>query len=255
MEPVEPVRPVPPGKIRPVTRSKRQARDAYDLLSRRYDRLAGWSERPSRLAGLRRLAAAEGERVLEVGFGTGQALAELAKAVGVSGKVYGLDLSDGMLEVAKARLWREGLMGSVDLRLGDGAHLPFGESSFDAAFMSFTLELFDTPEIPVALGECLRVLRPAGRLVVVALSREHRGKLLPRAFVRLYEWVHDRWPVSVDCRPIYAASEVRQAGFVDIGAEMRSMWGLPVEVVLGRKPERALSLVRRSSGADSATPG
>ncbi len=222
--------------LAPVNRSKSQARDSYDLLSRRYDRLAGWAERPAREAGLRLLAAREGERVLEIGFGTGQALAHLARAVGVSGKVHGLDLSDGMLEVAKARLWREGLAGAVELRLGDAANLPYRPGVFDAVFLSFTLELFDTPEIPVVLGECRRVLRDGGRIVVVALSKETRGRLLADVAVGLYEGIHRLAPVRVDCRPIRPAEALRAAGFALSGELVRlSMWGLPVEAVLARK--------------------
>lgn len=225
----------PDEEIRPVRRSKGQARDSYDRLSRSYDLLGGWAEKPARDAGLRLLAATEGEKVLEIGFGTGAALVRLARAVGVGGKVWGLDLSDGMLEAAKRRLWREGLLGSVELRLGDGARLPFHPAVFDAVFLSFTLELFDTEEIPRVLGECRRVLRPGGRLVVVSLSKEHRGRLLPRLAVRLYESIHDRWPVAVDCRPIYVARALREAGFGIVGTGLAGMWGLPVEIVRGRK--------------------
>ena len=49
--------------------------------------------------------------------------------------------------------------------------MPFANDSMDGVFMSFTLELFDTPEIPQVLGECNRVLRPAGRLAVVGMSK------------------------------------------------------------------------------------
>lgn len=230
--------------VRPVTRTKRQARDAYDRMSRSYDALAGWAERGPRRAGLRKLGAQEGERILDVGFGTGHALLELARQVGVTGKVYGLDLSDGMLEVAKRRLWRSGLRGAAELRLGDATSLPYPPETFDGVFTSFTLELFDTPEIPVVLAECHRVLRAGGRLLVVALSKEHGERPLSRLAVRLYEWVHDRWPVAVDCRPIYAARAVAEAGFVDVHADMRSMWGLPVEVAFGRKALRVLRLIR-----------
>ncbi len=230
--------------VRPVTRTKRQARDAYDRMSRSYDAIAGWAERGPRRAGIRKLGVQPGERVLEIGFGTGHALLELAGQVGAAGKVYGIDLSDGMLEAAKCRLWRSGLRGAAELQLGDAACLPYPPEAFDAVFMSFTLELFDTPEIPVVLGECRRVLRAGGRLVVVALSKEHSGKLRPRLAVRLYEWIHDRWPVAADCRPIYAARAVREAEFADVDVAVMGMWGLPVEVVLGRKAGRALRLAR-----------
>lgn len=223
-----------PG-VRPVTRSKRQARDAYDRLSRRYDLLAGWAERPAGRVGLRRLAVHEGETVLEIGFGTGQALVELARAVGTRGQVHGLDLSDGMLEVAKNRLWQAGLAGLVELRLGDAASLPYRVGVFDAIFMSFTLELFDTPEIPVVLGECRRVLRDGGRLVVVALSKPAEGASLAGLVVPLYEWFHDRFPEAIDCRPIYVEPAVRQAGFGIVGTRIMSLWGLPVEIVEARR--------------------
>lgn len=218
-------------QIKPVTRSKAQAQATYDRLSRWYDRLAGGSE--SRLidAALQDLAIGDGEKVLEIGFGTGRALLALARAVGDSGRVYGLDISAGMLRVAQNRIDRAGLSGRVDLHQGDAAHLPFDGGSLDAIFFSFTLELFDTPDIPIVLGECRRVLRGGGRLGVVAMSRE--GK--PGLMLKLYEWAHDRFPRYVDCRPIYVRAAVQEAGFQSVDATVKSTWGLPVEIVLARK--------------------
>ena len=74
-------------EISRVWRSKDQARNAYDRLSRWYDLLAGWSERPARETGLGLLAAKPGETVLEIGFGTGTSLVKLAEAVGAGGRV------------------------------------------------------------------------------------------------------------------------------------------------------------------------
>jgi ubiquinone/menaquinone biosynthesis C-methylase UbiE len=219
-------------QISQVTRSKEEARAAYDRMSRWYDILAGSSERKLMQIGLGRLAATEGEIVLEIGFGTGHALVALAQSVGTTGKVYGVDISEGMLQVARERIERVGLENRVELRLGDGAELPFEDASFDAAFMSFTLELFDTPELSVVLQGCRRVLKSDGRLGIVAMSKGNDAGVM----LRLYEWVHEHFPSLADCRPIFVQRALEQAGFLVADATEQSMWGLPVEIVLARKP-------------------
>ena len=136
-----------------VLQSKDETRAFYDKISNVYDLLAEHSEGPARQVGLDKLAVTQGEAVLEIGFGTGHCLVELAKAVGPEGKAYGLDLSEGMGAQALAQLQTTDLMDRVELSCGDATHLPYKACSLDAAFTSFTLELFDTPEIPLVLAE------------------------------------------------------------------------------------------------------
>jgi ubiquinone/menaquinone biosynthesis C-methylase UbiE len=221
---------MPAPEISRVPRTKQEAKATYDRLSRWYDLVEGWSEKPFIAEGLQRLGAQPGGVVLEIGFGTGHGLEALAQAVGDAGKVYGLDLSEGMLNVAQNRIEEAGLADRVDLRLGDAAQLPFESSFFDSVFMSFVLELFDTPEIPLVLGECRRVLHVGGRIGVVSLSKEGDDGVA----VRLYEWVHEQWPKLADCRPIYARQALEEAGFQVVDGVERSMWGLPVEIVVAR---------------------
>jgi ubiquinone/menaquinone biosynthesis C-methylase UbiE len=212
--------------------SREQTRRSYNRMSRFYGLLSADSEKKFvEVAVDRYLKPRAGERILEPGFGTGQVLVALADRVGEDGKVYGIDISDGMVGEARKRLKREGLTGRVELTQGDAADLPYGDGCFDGVFMSFTLELFDTPEIPVVLGECMRVLKDGGRLCVASMS--DRGK--QGTMMKLYIWSHRRFPSFVDCRPIFARSFVEGAGFEVEGYEVMSMWGLPVEIILGRK--------------------
>lgn len=213
-----------------VRRSKQAARQTYDRMSRFYDWLAGSSEWKFIRVGLGQLAPVPGERLLEIGFGTGRSLVELVLAVGASGSVDGIDISPGMLAVAEARLARAGLGGRAALQVSDGAALPYDDGSFDALFMSFTLELFDTPEIPVVLAECARVLRTGGRMVVVAMQMSAERSLM----LRLYEWAHARFERFVDCRPIYVEQQILTAGFEVLDVIKLRMWGLPVSSVLAR---------------------
>ena len=183
-----------------------------------------------REAGLKKLAPQPGERILEMGFGTGHCLVEIAKAVGPNGKVLGIDISDQMVAHSQDLLKREGLAERAELKCGDAEQLPYQANSVDGIFFSFTLELFDTPELPKVLAECKRVLRPGGRIVVVAVSKEGKQGVI----VNIFEWVHKHFPNLMDCRPIYVRRALEAAGFSIKEADVESMW-VPVEIVLAVK--------------------
>jgi len=216
-------------EITHVERSKESARAAYDNLSKWYDLLTGSSEKKFTDIGLQKLDVKAGENILEIGFGTGGSLVSFVQLVGRTGKVYGVDLSTGMVQVAQRKLKKNGMLNRVELQCADAVHLPYSDNLFDAIFMSFVLELFDTPELQLVLHECKRVLRDDGRIGVVALSK--RKKLS----VRLYEWFHMHFPAYVDCRPIFVRETLEQAGFQVMDATEMVMWGLPVDIIVAQK--------------------
>lgn len=219
-----------PGVLR-VLQSKAETEAYYNKIAKVYDLLSEHSEQPMRDVGLNLLAAQPGESILEIGFGTGHCLVELARAVGPTGKVRGIDLSQRMTEEAAELLNKEGLDDQVELTCGDATELPYETDSLDGIFTSFTLELFDTPELPRVLAEWRRVLRPGGRLAVVAISKEGKQGVVMKA----YEWTHRHFPNLMDCRPIFVSSALEAAGFKIDKKQIEHMW-VPVEIVLGIKP-------------------
>ncbi len=219
-------------EISRVYRSKDEAEKAYSKMSRTYDLFAGTSEKKYRDIVLKYLKICTGEQVLEIGFGTGQSLKQMAKSAGETGKIYGVDISSGMLKMAEKRLRKADLLNRVELTCGDAVSLPYQDNIFDAVFMSFTLELFDTPEITVVLNEIKRVLKSGGRLGIVSMSKENGASIL----LNIYEWAHRKFPKFADCRPIYVEQSVKDASFEIKYKGKIKLFGLPVEIVIGVRP-------------------
>jgi ubiquinone/menaquinone biosynthesis C-methylase UbiE len=199
-------------------------------MSRFYDLFAGF-EAQHRAAGLHILNPQPGERILEIGAGTGRALQAIATALGASGSAHGIDLSPGMLRVSHSRLAKAGLAGQVGLERGDARCLPFEAGCFDGVFMSFTLELFSASEIPQMLAECRRVLKTGGRICIVAMSAKNK----PNRITQIYSWFHEKFPEYVDCRPIDVPAAVRSAGFRRIDGTERPLFGLSTAIVSAQK--------------------
>ncbi len=212
-----------------VTRPKSAARASYDKMSRWYDLIAS-SEAKFRDAGLVKLNAQPGERILTLGFGTGHGIEAIAQAVGDGGIATGVDMSPGMFEITEKRIADAGLSHRTELHCGDAAAVEFPPASFDGIFMSFILELFDTPEIPKVLARARGFLKDNGRLVLVTLSKENAGKI-----VGMYEWGHNKFPNFFDCRPIFIRPLLADADFAVVETTRMTMWGLPVDITVAHK--------------------
>jgi len=110
------------------------------------------------------LALRPGDRVLDVGVGPGLLAAEMAPEVGPSGRICGIDVSDSMLAIASTRADAPGGPG-IELELGSATNIPHPAESFDVVVSTQVFEYVD--DVVGALDEVRRVLRPAGRVVLL----------------------------------------------------------------------------------------
>jgi demethylmenaquinone methyltransferase/2-methoxy-6-polyprenyl-1,4-benzoquinol methylase len=204
------------------------ARAFYTRISGVYDALADRDEHRARELGLSLLDARPGERVLEIGFGTGSSVVPLAEAVGPAGRVAGLDISPGMQSVAARRVAAANVAAAVELLVAPVPPVPFDDASFDAVFMAFTLELFPEDTTPAVLREVRRSLRSGGRAGIVSMALGTPAQQHAMA-ERIYSWMHRHFPHFVDCRPIDVGRTLAAAGFTVTRVERLEIWGLPVE--------------------------
>lgn len=143
---------------------------SYDDVAEQFDE---YSNRLSTMAARRVLELARveaGDRVLDVGTGAGLLPFELLRSGVAVGAVVGIDISTGMIAAARAKASRAGLPeSSLRFEQMDAESLTFDDASFDVVLSAFALTHVPHPD--AALRECLRVLRPGGRLVVALGSR------------------------------------------------------------------------------------
>lgn len=142
-----------------VTRS-----DVWDRHAARYDAATAWLERRFLAAGRRWVCSRAAGRTLEVGVGTGTNL----PLYGERARVVALDASAGMLTEARAKAaglaTARAAPGPAGLLQADAGHLPFADEEFDSVVSTYVLCC--VPDLPRALAEMVRVLRPGGSLLL-----------------------------------------------------------------------------------------
>jgi phosphatidylethanolamine/phosphatidyl-N-methylethanolamine N-methyltransferase len=133
--------------------------NAYGRLAPIYDFVFGPVFRYGRTKAVR-VAERIGGRILEVGVGTGLSLPQYASA----NCIIGVDISEGMLKVARKRVRKLGLKNIESIEVGDAEDLRFEDNSFDVVVAQYVVTACPNPER--ALEEFARVVRPGGEIVI-----------------------------------------------------------------------------------------
>ncbi len=151
-----------PKTIREVRVAYRKAVPLYDLMNQLY--FFGRDKR-FRLALVERLNLKPDNVVLNLCCGTGLDFPYLLQKLEDPGRLLGVDLSSEMLQQAKRKFGSK----CINMVMSDAAHLPFRDQTFDAILVSFCLRL--VPAYEESIKETARVLRPAGRIGVLANNK------------------------------------------------------------------------------------
>lgn len=150
---------------------KEQVADMFDNISHKYDLLNRimtmridviWRKKA-----IRSLQSLRPQLILDVATGTGDFAIESIRILQPK-KIIGIDISQGMLNVAKEKIAKKGLDQQFEVRLADSENLPFEDNTFDAVTVAFGVRNFEN--LDQGLAEINRVLKPGGKAVILELS-------------------------------------------------------------------------------------
>jgi len=181
--------PLPHDHIIPDKKSgkskKEQVVDMFDAIAGKYDQMnrllsartdIGWRKQAIRL-----LKKDNPKHILDVATGTAD-MALMAYKMLKPGKITGIDISEGMLELGRKKIDKEGLTDKIELFAGDSETINYRENTFDAVMVAFGVRNFENLEN--GLAEMYRVLTPGGRLIVLEFSKPRRKAV--KSFYKLY---------------------------------------------------------------------
>lgn len=163
-----------------IRRMFEQIAPTYDLLN---SLLSANLHKRWRPAAVRRAGFQPGDRVLDVATGTGELALVLARVIGASGQVVGIDFCAPMLALGRRKAARR-QPPKIAFLLGAAEALPFPEGIFDGATLGFALR--NVTDVAWTLREMARVVRPGGRVVNLELTQPRHPWL--RWLYHFYSW-------------------------------------------------------------------
>jgi demethylmenaquinone methyltransferase/2-methoxy-6-polyprenyl-1,4-benzoquinol methylase len=164
---------------------KEQVAEMFDKIAFRYDFLnhflSAGIDRSWRKKAIRELFELKPKTVLDVATGTADMPIMLVKLLAPD-KVIGIDISEGMLGLGRQKITKLGLKEKINLQTGDAENIFFSNASFFAVTVAFGVRNFQNLE--KGLSEMYRILKPAGKLVILEFSKPTKGYILP--FYKIY---------------------------------------------------------------------
>lgn len=202
-----------------------QARRLYDRVGRLYD-LATYFEGEAKLRARQLLELRDGLRLLNAGAGSGRDHAALQEAVAPEGRAFALDLSGVMARLSHRRT------GAPSVQ-GDLSSPPFAPESFDRVFIAYVLDLIPPQEHAPILRRVGALLRPGGRIAVIALTEGTTP--LSRAVVGMWKALYAISPtLCAGCRPLELGEAFKAAGYRHVERSVVVEFGVPSEVLVAR---------------------
>lgn len=203
---------------------------SYDLVNRIVT--LGMDKRWRRLAA-QACVNARPRRILDIGCGTGDLTINIARLAPQETELFGLDYSPPMLEIARQKAAKAGVIQNISFMAGEASKLPFSDAYFDCTTISFAFRnlTYKNPVCFPHLAEVIRVLKPGGRYVIVESSQPENSFIRACCHLYLRAFV---LPVGIilsgnkgayhylveSARRFYSPKEVREllqkAGFRDV---------------------------------------
>lgn len=206
--------------------SQTEVQQVYNRIAWVYDVWGTLTESNARQRAIALANIQNGEQVLEVAVGTGLVMAEVVRK-NPNGLNAGIDLSEGMLQKAQARLRQVAV--PVELKQGSAFAIPYPATSFDLLINGYMFDLLPFTDFSKILAEFKRVLKPQGRLVLMNMTEgERRGS-------QLYQWIYNKAPALMGgCRGVKLTEPLQQAGFRVLVREYVQQSLFPSEVILAK---------------------
>ena len=156
---------------------KEKIQEMFDGIAGDYDRLnhimSLGIDRSWRRRAIKEIVCAdEAQEILDIACGTGDFSIAIAKAMGPDSHVTGVDISEGMMQVAREKVEAEGLADTISFKKDDCLALSYPDETFDAATVAFGIRNFQ--DLEKGLLEISRVLKKDGHLSIVELTQPAR---------------------------------------------------------------------------------